>query len=130
IRNWQWVLIGVGVPGLVIALLLLGVREPPRRGTIAKGKPLPIRDVFREVGRRRHVYLPLFIGLAISSIEAQGLAEWRAPWMMRTYNWTPAMIGAWGGLTIFVAMPLGVVFGTWLTERLSRKHKDAPIRAT
>jgi MFS family permease len=118
------------LPGLAVALLLLVIREPPRRGKIQEGRSLPLRQVFQEIHLRRRVYYPLFVGLALSSIEASGLAEWRAPFMIRTYGWTPEKIGYWGGITLFVAMPLGLLFGTVLTERLTRKHKDANVRVT
>jgi MFS family permease len=130
IRNWQWVLIATGIPGLIISLFIFALPEPPRRGKVSAGKALPMRDVYREIWARRSVYFPLFLGLALSAIEAQGILSWRAPFMMRTYDWTPAQVGAWSGITIFIAMPLGVAFGTWLTEQLSKRHKDAPIRTT
>jgi MFS family permease len=130
IRNWQWVLIATAIPGLLIAFLIFFLREPPRRRTIAAGEPLPMRAVYREIWNRRRVYFPLFIGLALSSIEAQGLIAWRAPFMIRTYGWTPEQIGMWSGPIIIVAMLIGVSFGTWLTERLGKSHRDAPIRTT
>jgi len=130
IFNWQWVFIAVGIPGLLIALALFALPEPPRRGKVTKGKALPVSAVLREIHSRGGVYYPLFLGLAISSLEAGGLAAWRAPFMMRTYDWTPAQIGAWGGITFFIAFPLGVLFGTWLTEFLSKRGKDAPVRTT
>jgi MFS family permease len=129
IRNWQWVLIMIGLPGLLLALIVWLIPEPPRRGTIS-GKPLPISAVGREIWRRRGVYFPLFVGLALSSIEANGLAEWRAPFMIRTYGWTPERIGYWSGISLFIGSPLGLLLGTWLTERLARTHKDAHIRVT
>lgn len=137
IRNWQWVLIMVGTPGLVIAALVYLLPEPARRGTLTvHGSPataaaaLPVRAVFREIGRRRSVYFPLFIGLALSSIEAGGLMEWRPAWMMRTYGWTAAQVGFWQGITFFVGLPLGLLFGTWLTEHLAKRYKDANLRVT
>ncbi|MGZ8346950.1 MAG: MFS transporter [Allosphingosinicella sp.] len=130
IRNWQWVFIFVGVPGLILAACVFALPEPPRRGKVTQGKALSIADVGREIHARRSVYYPLFIGLAISALEAGGLGAWRAPFMMRTYGWTPAQIGMWSGLTFFIAMPIGVVFGTWLTEILGKRYKDAPVRTT
>lgn len=130
IRNWQWVLIATGIPGIVIGLLIFMLPEPPRQGGVAGGKPLPIGAVLREIGKRRRVYLPMFVGLALSSIESQGIMAWRAPWMMRSYGWGPAEIGAWSGVIAFVVMPAGVALGTWLTERLGKRYKDAPLRAT
>src|SRR5512139_571976 len=130
IRNWQWVLIAVALPGFVIAFLILILGEPPRRGKIGGGRQLSFTDVFREIGRRRTVYLPLFIGLAVISVQGQGLLSWQAPFMMRTYGWTPAQVGAWGGVISLVAAPIGIVLGTWLTEYLGRRHKDAAVRVT
>jgi MFS family permease len=130
IRDWQWTLITIGVPGLLIALLVFFLREPPRRGRITKGQALPIGDVFREIHRRGAVYYPMFIGLALSALEAQGLQEWRVPFMKRTYGWDERMIGDWQGITALIAMPLGVIFGTALTTALGKRYKDSPLRVT
>jgi MFS family permease len=128
IRNWQWVLIIVGLPGLIVATMIRALPEPPRRGKISQERMLPLRVIVREVWRRKGVYAPLFIGLAFSSIEAGGLAEWRAPFMQRSYGWTPQQIGMYSGILSFLTWPLGVLLGTWMTERLGRKYKDAPLR--
>ena len=130
IRSWQWVLIWTGIPGLIIAACIFVLPEPPRRGKVSDSGVLPLRGVLKEIWARRTVYFPLFIGLALSALEAGGLQAWRAPFMMRTYGWTPAKIGAWGGLTFLVAFPIGVVFGTWLNGFLAKRHKDAPVRTT
>jgi MFS family permease len=130
IRSWQWVLIWTGIPGLIIAGCIFALPEPPRRGKVSDSGVLPISGVLREIWARRTVYFPLFIGLALSALEAGGLGAWRAPFMMRTYGWSPAKIGAWGGLTFLVAFPLGVIFGTWLNSYLAKRHKDAPVRTT
>ncbi len=123
-------LIATGVPGLIIAFFIFLLPEPARRGKVSGEKALPLRAVFAEIYARRRVYFPLFIGLALTSIEAQGIIAWRAPFMMRTYGWTPAQIGAWAGATAFIAFPLGAIVGTWLTELLGKRYKDAPVRTT
>jgi MFS family permease len=130
IRNWQWVLIWIATPGLFIAFLIFLLPEPPRRGKIATGKVLPMRAVFREIWNRRRVYFPLFIGLALSAIEAQGLIAWRFPFMIRTYGWTPEQIAWWSGPILIAAMLIGAALGTWMTERLGKRYRDAPIRTT
>jgi MFS family permease len=128
IHNWQWVLIIIGLPGLLVALLIRLLPEPSRRGKISAGKALPLGVVVRELWRRRGVYAPLFIGLAFSSIEFGGLAEWRPAFMQRSFGWTPQQIGLWSGMLMFVTWPLGLLLGTWLTEKLGKRHKDAPLR--
>lgn len=130
LRGWQWLLIWIGIPGIMLAPFIFALRDPPRRGKMSEGRSLPPRQVAKEIHARRRIYYPLFVGLTLGTLEGQGLQEWRAPWLMRTYGWTADEVGVWSGLTLFAAMPLGLLFGTWLAERMARKHKDAPLRTT
>src|SRR5688572_12503739 len=52
IRNWQWVFIFVGIPGLVLAAFLFALPEPPRRGKVSESGALPISAVLREIRAR------------------------------------------------------------------------------
>lgn len=129
VRGWQWILMMVGAPGLLISILLLLAKEPLRRGTAAHGKPLPVKAVFREIASRRAIYLPLFIGLAFSATQAIGIQPWLAPFLIRTYGWNEAQIGTWLGLVFLVSSLIGAAFGTIFVEWLSKRYKDAHVRA-
>ena len=131
-HGWQWILMMVGAPGLVISCLLLLMKEPPRRGTQAHGKhkPLPVMAVIREMRARKAIYLPLFIGLAFSATESIGMLAWRAPFLIRTYGWDEARIGKWMGLMFLVSSLIGAAFGTVFVEWLSKRYKDANVRAS
>lgn len=129
IHGWQWILMLVGAPGLLIAVLLLLAREPPRRGASAQAHLQPVSAVLREIWARKAVYLPLFIGLACSATEAVGLLPWRAPFLIRTYGWNEARIGSWLGGTFLVSSLIGAAFGTALVEALSKRYRDAHVRA-
>ena len=129
IHGWQWILMMVGAPGLLISALLLLAKEPARQGTTTQGKSLPVKVVLREIWARRAIYFPLFIGLAFSATQAIGMQAWRAPFLIRTYGWNEARIGTWYGFTFLVASLLGAVLGTVLVERLSKRYKDAHVRA-
>ena len=128
--GWQWVLLLFAVPGLLTAVLFLCLREPVRRGRVAGDKGMSLREVMRQVHARRKVYYPLFLGLALISIEVNGVQEWRMPFMTRTYGWTPMQVGAWTGSMVLFIFPLGIFLGTGLTEYLSRRYKDAALRTT
>jgi MFS family permease len=131
IHGWQWILMMVGAPGLVISCLLLLMKEPPRRGTAhGKYKPLPVLAVVREMRARKAIYLPLFIGLAFSATESIGMLPWRAPFLIRTYGWNEAKIGKWMGLMFLVSSLMGAAFGTVFVEWLSKRYKDANVRAS
>src|SRR3984885_6370844 len=129
-HGWQWILMMVGAPGLVISCLLLLMKEPPRRGTKAHGKPLPVTAVVREMRLRKSIYLPLFIGLAFSATQSIGMLAWRAPFLIRTYGWNEARIGRWMGLMFLLSSLLGAAFGTVFVEWLSKRYKDANVRAS
>jgi MFS family permease len=130
VHGWQWILMMVGVPGLLISGLLLMVREPARRGVTAHGERLPVTAVLREIRARKAIYLPLFIGLAFSATQAIGMLPWRAPFLIRTYGWNEAQIGRWMGIMFLASSLIGAALGTLFVEWLSKRHKDANVRAS
>jgi MFS family permease len=130
IRGWQMILIAVGAPGLLIAVLMLFIKEPPRHGAKEPGKSLPIKVILQEIGARKMFYIPMFVGLALANTEAQGLISWRVPFLVRTYGWSEARIGLLSGPLFLVAALLGVFMGTLFVEWLAKRYKDANVRAT
>lgn len=142
IFGWQWIMIWVGLPGLLIALLFLTVKEPARLAP-APGAPQPPRDAsfarrlltftgldaVRAIHAQRQVYYPLFAGLALSAIETFGLQFWRVPFLIRSYGWDEAQIGAVMGGMILIASLAGLFLGGVFVEWLAKRHKDANIRA-
>jgi len=130
LHGWQLILMMVGAPGLLISVLLLLAKEPARRGTAMQGKAMPVSVVLREIWARRAIYLPLFIGLAFIATQTIGIQPWRAPFLIRTYGWSEARIGSWFGAIFLVASLIGAVFGTLLVEWLSKRYKDANVRAS
>jgi MFS family permease len=130
IHGWQWVLMIVGSPGIVIAVLLLLATEPKRRGVAAHGRPLPVKAVLNEIWARRGIYLPLFIGLAMSATVSMGMQAWRQPFLMRRYGWDVRQAGLWMGWLFLISSLIGAAFGTFFVERLAKRYKDANVRAS
>ncbi|MBL8548561.1 MAG: MFS transporter [Hyphomonadaceae bacterium] len=130
IFNWQWVLLALWPPGLLIGFLLLTIKEPPRRGKAREGKAMPLVQVLAEIGKRRAVYLPLFIGLAFSALESFGLQEWRVPLLVRKYGWNEAQIGNWLAPMLLAGSIAGLFVGATVTEWLTKRYKDGLVRAT
>lgn len=142
ILGWQWIMIWIGIPGVLVALLFLTVKEPLRLAPHAdtpqppRDAPLGRRlltfsgfDAARAIHIKRRVYYPLFAGLALSAIETFGLQFWRVPFMIRTFGWSEAQIGAIMGSMILVASLLGLLLGGVFVEWLAKRHKDANVRA-
>ncbi|HWW65614.1 MAG TPA: MFS transporter [Sphingomonadaceae bacterium] len=129
IKDWHMVFLLCGIPGLLLALLMvLTVREPVRRGRKNKGS-VPIREVARFVGGNYRIYLPLLLSIAIGSIENFGMLVWRPAFFERTYGWGPEIIGPLIGVIMLVATPVGLALGTALAEYfIRRKRDDAMLR--
>ncbi len=142
ILGWQWILIFMGLPSLLVALLFLTVKEPMRMAPVADAPQVVTGggfwrsvatfmglDAFRAINAKPRVYYPLFGALALSAVETFGLQFWRVPFMIRTFGWNEGQIGAALGGTILVASLSGLLFGSIFVEWLAKRHKDANVRA-
>ena len=130
IRNWQMVFIGVGLPSLLGALLLLTVPEPPRRGGMVMDPKttVPFIQVVGYLFTHWRVYAPMFFGLAMSAVETYGVSSWRPVFFQRTFGWTAQQAGQAIGWSSIGASLIGLVVGASLTQWLAKKHDDANVR--
>ncbi len=132
IRDWQIVFIMAGMLGIAGSLLMLTVKEPPRRGVMGgamRGKSLPMRTVFVYLWQNRLLYFPQYLGLAFYSVESFGLESWRIEFLRRTFGWEPQVAGPILGTATLVAQLTGLFVGTRLTEWFSARTDDANLRA-
>jgi MFS family permease len=132
LRPWQLTFIALGVPGLIVAGLLATLGEPKRRGAgAATNQSIPLREVGRFFWASRRAYLPMFAALACNTIIAFGGFAWTPAFFMRTYHWSIPDLGLVSGLTFLICWPPGLMLGTLLAERLTRKgYDDAYLRVT
>lgn len=140
--GWQWILVWISVPAFIASLLFLTVKEPQRFAPTADA-PKPAAkagiarslvtfmgwDAVRAINARGKVYYPLFAALALSATESFGLAFWRIPFMIRTFGWNEAEIGAAISLTLLIGSLAGLLLGGTLVEFLAKRYKDANVRA-
>ncbi|MEO0032421.1 MAG: hypothetical protein RIS94_2179 [Pseudomonadota bacterium] len=142
ILGWQWILVFVGMPAVLVGLLFLTVKEPPRMAPALDAPHVPTDagflrriltfmglDAFRAINAKPKVYYPLFGALALSAVETFGLQFWRVPFMVRTFGWNEGQIGAALGGTILVASLAGLLLGGIFVEWLAKRYKDANVRA-
>lgn len=126
LRVWQAAFLAVGMPGLLVALLMLTVPEPVRR---VEGKAPSIGEVARFLSENRMVYGPLIGSISIATIVGVGSASWSPAFYMRTFGWDVGLVGLVTGLTWLVVAPVGAILGSQLAERFARAgHDDANLR--
>ncbi len=137
VQPWQKVFFFVGLPGLLVApLLLLTVREPLRRGLLERGprtdsrpKGVPLREVLHYIGENRRTILTHNIGFALLSFSSYGSAAWLPEMFRRVHGWPADKFGLIYGSIMFVCGAAGIFSGGILADWLTRKgYRDAKIR--
>lgn len=146
VHSWQLILLGEALAGVLVAMLLLAIREPARRGVPPAARPHSTAsaastdslgrrvlaftglDAMRAIHARGRVYYPLFLGLALAAIETFGLAFWRVPFMIRTYGWNEGRIGMVMAPMLLASSLLGIFLGGAFVEWMARRYKDANVR--
>lgn len=127
IEPWQAVFIAIGLPGLLVALAVFFLREPARTSMKA-GDPPGIAELLRHIGRNKGAYLLTMVGYALSGMLWNGSLAWFPTFLMRGFGWSPADVGLYYGLTIFVAGTSGILTGGALGSRMrARGRGDANI---
>jgi MFS family permease len=135
--QWQLVFLLVGLPGLLVVLLMITVREPSRKDKIAladgqdPAAQMPIKEVVRFLWHRRATYGTLFLGMSVVTIIGYGYFSWIPTMFLRTWNWPISQIAFAYGVVLLICGPLGVNFGGWLAERwYNQGRRAAHMRVT
>lgn len=135
---WQVVFFVVGLPGLLVALWALTLKEPVRRGHTRKeigsdGKEklssVPVKEV---VSYMRANSLTLFshhVGYALCAMMAYGVSAWIPTFFIRTHGWTAGEAGIYYGAIVVIFGTAGVVTGGWMADKLtSMGYRDGKLR--
>lgn len=123
---WRLTFCVVGLPGLLVALLMLTVREPARRGQEATGS---FADLVAFVSQRRAVLIPHFLGLSLLTFAIYGYMAWVPTYFARAFAIAPADFAVEFGVATAVAGAVGLVLGGALADRRLRAGiLDAHLR--
>lgn len=126
IRPWQAVLLVVGLPGLLIALLVLTIQEPVRR---AGSEPIPLREVIAHVRGRRQLITLHHVGIGLIAMVNYGFGGWLPTFFIRTHDWTASEAGYLLGVANLTLGITGVVLaGRWADTLQARGYTDAKMR--
>ncbi len=128
---WQLVFVTVGMPGILIALLIMTIREPERRetGGLGQSGAIPIREAVAYVGERWQLYTILIGVTTLSGLLAIGTSLWYPTFLIRTYGMTPEKVGLYFGTLMLVCGTIGTISGGWISGILIRRGRtDANLR--
>ncbi|HYW91101.1 MAG TPA: MFS transporter [Gammaproteobacteria bacterium] len=122
--SWQLVFFVVGLPGVLVALLMASVREPPRHGAALPDggqASVPVREVARYIGQNWRTFVAHNLGFSVLSLVSYGAGAWIPTFFIRTYGWSAADAGIRFGLLALALGPFGAVAGGWLADRFAQR---------
>ncbi len=126
-QPWQLVMMMVGLPGLLIALLVFTFPDPGRRGTkkhapTARGE---IRTFLQAHGR---LLILMLVGTSCLAMCGYSMTNWVPAYIERHFGWRPVQYGLALSLMNMVSA-LSLVVNGWIVDRLfARGMKDAHLR--
>ena len=127
LHAWQTVFFLVGIPGFLIALLTLTMREPARQQADPPVQ-LPFSEVLAYMRLHSRTVIALTVGFACSAAVNYGIGAWMGSFFMRTHHWTGPQAGEWQGINTIVFGPIGTLLGGRLSDVLRKRgHSDAPL---
>lgn len=132
---WRTAFLAAGIPGLIMAaLLMLTVREPVRRNLHGAGRAAAavqpkMREVFAFMAQRRRLFLSILLGFSCVSILHYAVTSWAPTFLIRTYGWTASEVGLRYGVVVLLAGTAGAITAGYLCDRLTAKGvSDATLR--
>ena len=129
VKSWQACFLVIGPPGLLVALLALTIREPPRLHPAGPVRGASFAATARTLRQHWPGYCCLTFGFSMLSIVVNTYQLWGVQHFVRVFGFSTARAGLWLGSLIAVAGTLGILTGGWLHDRLlSRGYRDAALR--
>jgi MFS family permease len=134
VRSWQLVFFVVGLPGLLVSLLLLTVREPARKGVRLNPDGSTIKApsagaVWSYIRLNYVTFTCLTLGTGMVALYSYGANSWIPAMLIRRFAWSPGKTGLVFGITVAVAGTLGIVSGGRLADWLrQRGWADSDLR--
>jgi MFS family permease len=132
LTTWQVTFIMVGLPGLLLAVWLMTVKEPPRTNMVSvaeEDRNYSLREVLGFFWINRAFYLRFFIGMSLLAIVVYGFPTWMPAYLMRHYGADPSTVGLQYGAQVLIIGAIGIYSGPWMERWLiKRGYPDSPVR--
>jgi len=124
-KPWQLVFMIVAIPGLLLAVLFMFVKEPPRRNVVETDSAISARQsfaaLFGYVGKNVRLFGGIIVGLSLMVAAAYSIGSWVPTYLDRVHGWDTDIGGVRFGLVQLIAGPAGVFSGGVLASALMKR---------
>ncbi|UTW55243.1 MFS transporter [Kordiimonas sp. SCSIO 12610] len=129
-KIWQKTFLLVGLPGLLITILVLFLKEPTRKGTSATHVAMPFSEVYEIFKQRWKAYISISLGTSFIAALGFGTAAFLPAFFLRIHDVAPSEMGQTFGIIAMVTGPLGLLLGGIAADLGAKKgHRDAHLKA-
>ncbi|RPE31548.1 sugar phosphate permease [Acinetobacter sp. BIGb0102] len=135
LKTWQLTFFIVGLPGVLLALvMILTVKEPKRKGLKLDQNGQVIQASFKNsiafIKTHKKTFFCHFIGFSFYTMMLYSLLGWAPAFYMRHFGLDASQTGYILGSIILIANTAGALFCGWLIDYFSKKgYSDVAIRA-
>lgn len=126
LKPWQATFVAVGLPGLLLAMLIMvTVSEPQRIGRQqAGGDAGSGASAFAFIKSNRAIYGPLLGGYGILCIVGYAFVSWGPASLGRVHGLSPSEIGGKFGMIMLIFGSLGPILGGIACDRLVKSGRN------
>ena len=124
---WQRVFVVIGVPGILLALLALLLREPRQAGgggAAIQRQVLPLRQAFGFLWEGRKFFLRFSLAMACVDMALYALPAWMPAVLIRSFGADPTRTGIDFGTVALVTGIGGVLSGPFVGRLLAARFGD------
>lgn len=125
--GWRTAFYAVGLPGVLLALLLLVVVREPKRGALdalAEGQTAhePTPPLFAAVGRffRNRTLVITALSSGLSAFVGYAVLTWAPPFLIRVKGMGLEEVALYYSLVLGITGAIGTFGAGWMVDRLSR----------
>lgn len=128
-EGWQLTFFLVGAPGVFVALLVMMLREPQRRGKLEaqagqEGKGIPVSAAISFMLSRGKALGTHVIGVSLFIMVVFSLNIWGPEYLIRTFGFSRGQAGQTFGIVMMVAGTTGLLLGGTLGDRWFAKGRS------
>ena len=129
-QPWQMTFVAVGLPGFLVVILLVLMKEPARVSqSKLEDSPLPLTEVFFYIKQHWQAYTSLVLGVSMFALIGYGTLSWFPEFLIRTYSLSRGEAGSELGNIFLIAGTCGSLAGAGFATLLQRwGYVDANLR--
>ncbi len=130
VKPWQFTFLIVGLPGLVIAGLVLLLPEPVRRMHKSEEglAQVSIDATVAFVRSRAGSILGLCMAVAMVNFAVLGSVSWLPVMLIRVHDMALTDAGKLAGAALIIGGLIGLIGGGWLSDRMGGGSADSRLR--